>query len=147
MTKRYLIIRLHSHLRNNHWRYYVLIFSHDYMRELLPRLLRQNVLVSHKGNKLPHTYMLLKSPFNVIYVFRVFKFHTVQDLNTLLIEDYCNHTFEDGWMSHIRDNITKYPYCEQSEQNVLFFCCIFNSLLFPMRIRFLMRMTEKTRCA
>jgi hypothetical protein len=76
----------------------VLIFSHGYMRELLPRLLRQNVLVSHKGDKLPHTYVLLKFTFQYVYVFRVFKFHTVQDLNTFLIEDYCNHTFEDEWM-------------------------------------------------
>jgi hypothetical protein len=63
----YLIARLHPRLRSNHLRYYVLILSHDCMHARLLHLLRKTALVSHKGDKLLHTYVLLKYTFSILY--------------------------------------------------------------------------------
>lgn len=80
-------------------------------------------------------------------MFRVFKFHTVQDLNTLLIEDYSNHTFED-WIEFmdlvyclILETMWSNIHIVSKVSKIFYFLAVFfNSLLFSMR------MTEKTSC-
>jgi len=64
------LTRLHPRLQNNHWKYYVLILSHDYMRAWLLRPLRQNFLVLHKGDKLLRTIGLLKFTYQLFYWFQ-----------------------------------------------------------------------------
>lgn len=46
---------------------YASAFSHGCTHAWLLRLLLQNVLVFHKVNKLPHTYVLLKYTFSISY--------------------------------------------------------------------------------
>lgn len=62
-----MLARLHPHLRKIRSMCYVSAFSHGCTHAWLLRLPLQNVLVFHKVNKLPHTYVLLKYTFSISY--------------------------------------------------------------------------------